>query len=163
MSKALYVYPLIFLAILCSSPQALPQEYKRFETNRATIFYSENGELSDFLWKIGRLRLDQPVPTSLAKSRVDRIVEQVEAVLDMYPVNFHVDIYLRSGYEEGNIAVYSNRTKSITVFVDRVTDGVLAHEIAHAVINAYFSTPPPSKIQEILCQYVDVHLWQNYR
>lgn len=163
MRKTLYVYPLIFLAILHSSPQAFPQKYETFKANRATIFYSENNQLSDFLWKISRLRLDRDVEASLARNRVDRIVEQVESTLNMYPENFHVDIFLRSGYKEGDIALYSDNTKSITVFVDRVTDGVLAHEIAHAVINAYFKIPPPLKIQELLCQYADAHLWEEYK
>ena len=40
--------------------------------------------------------------------------------------------------------------------------GVLAHEVAHAIINQYFAVPPPSKVQEILSQYVDKHLWGDY-
>lgn len=159
MRKNLYTYPLIFLLILCNSPQIFPQDYKTFKTSYTTIYYSQGSELSDFLWRIGRLRLTPAVSSSLAKSRVDRIIEQVERTLDMYPRNFHVDIFLRSGYKDGNIAFYSEKTKSITIFVDRVTDGVLAHEVAHAVMNAYFKTSPPRKIQEILCQYADTHLW----
>lgn len=163
MNKNLYIYPLILVAILCSLPQAFSQVYKTFETDYATIYYSQSSELSDFLWRIGRLRLGPAVGSPLAKSRVDRIVEQVERTLDMYPENFHIDIFLHSGYKDGDIAFYSDRTKSITIFADRVTDGVLAHEIAHAVMNAYFKSPPPSKIQEVLCQYTDKHLWQEYR
>jgi hypothetical protein len=31
--------------------------------------------------------------------------------------------------------------------------------MAHAVINFYFKVPPPAKMQEILAQYVDLHVW----
>ena len=86
----------------------------------------------------------------------------MEAILDMYPALFHIDLYLRSDYKQGNIAFYSEKYDTITIYVDRVTDGVLAHEIAHAIINDYFGFSPPSNTQEILCQYVDAHLWQDY-
>ena len=43
------------------------------------------------------------------------------------------------------------------VAVDSVTDNIIAHEIAHAVINAYFVIPPPARMQEILAQYMDQH------
>ena len=162
MNKTIYVYPLIFLATLCSSSLVLPQEYNTFKTDYTTIHYLQDVQLNDFLWRIGRLRLGPTAEASLAKSRIDRIAEQVELTLDMYPENFHVDIFLCSGYKEGNIALYSDKTKSIKAFVDRVTDGVLAHEVAHAVIDAYFKTPPSYRIEEMLCQYVDAHLWQDY-
>jgi len=159
MKKSLYIYPFIFFVILFGSPLVLSQEYKIFKTGHATIYYLEDSQLSDFLWKIGHLKLTPAIENSLVKNRVDRIIERVEAVLDMYPDNFHTDIFLRSGYKDGDIAFYSDKTESITVFVDRVTDGVLAHEVAHAVIIAYFRTPPPAKIQEILCRYADAQLW----
>ena len=55
------------------------------------------------------------------------------------------------------IAFYSHGPRSIVVAVDSVTDHILAHEIAHAVINAYFVIPPPARMQEILAQYMDKH------
>ena len=57
------------------------------------------------------------------------------------------------------LAFYSHKTKTIHVDVSSITDGVLAHEMAHGVINFYFKTPPPAKMQKILAQYVDLHLW----
>ena len=162
MKRPLYIYPLILLTVFCSSPQAIFQEYKTLETDYTVIHYSNDAQLSDFLWKIGYLKLNPTIDSSVVENRVDRIVERVEAILDMYPENFGIDIFLHSGYTEGNIAYYSERTKSITIFVERATDGVLAHEIAHAVINAYFQSILPPKLEEMLCQYVDSHLWQDY-
>jgi hypothetical protein len=81
----------------------------------------------------------------------------------MRPKNFKVKIYLAGELLGPNrVAYYQYRTKEIHVSVHLVTDGVLAHEIAHAVIDRYFATPPSSKVQEILTQYVDRHLWSDY-
>ena len=115
--------------------------------------------MNDFSWRISGKRLSLAANAAFLKKRIDELVERVEAVLGIYPDSFHFDIYLEPEYHGGDIAFYSSHHRSITVAVDRVTDGVLAHEIAHAVINAYFKTPPPQKVQEILAQYVDRHLW----
>jgi len=152
----------ILPALLNVLPPVLPQDYKILKTVYSTVHYSDDGMLRDFMWRVGGLRLAECADTALAESRIDRIVERVERVLDMYPKDFHVDIYLYSGYEEGEIAFYSEDTASITVYVDRVTDGVLAHEISHAVMYEYFEVPPPRKVQEILARYADLHLWQDY-
>ena len=36
--------------------------------------------------------------------------------------------------------------------------GVLAHELAHVVVDLYFGVPPPQKIHELLAQFVETHL-----
>ena len=99
-------------------------------------------------------------------------MEKVRATLDMYPSDLHISLLLYPDHRSiekkfrlftmtGNVplAFYSNKTKSIYLNVNSVTDGVLAHEMAHAVINFYFKVPPPAKMQEILAQYVDLHIW----
>ena len=118
--------------------------------------------MADFAWRISGKTIDTSGNFDPAKNAVDGIIERVISILDMLPDNFRIDIYLHPTYATGQIAFYDNKTKSITVYADKVTDGVLAHEIAHAVINAYFDIPPPKKIQEILAQYVDRHLWSDY-
>lgn len=162
--KARYTCLFIFFLVFLLSSKTFAEDFKTFKTQYTTIYYSNSQELDAFLWRAGGLKnvdLEQQGP--LAENRVDRIVQQVEAILDMYPERFHVDMFLYPQYKEGFIAFYSHSTKSITIFVDRVTDGVFAHEMAHAVINSYFPTPPPKRIQEILTQYVDRHLWEEYR
>ncbi len=108
---------------------------------------------------------------------MDNIVERVSKLLDMYPSDFHFTINLysnnrdieRSFHELGGlralegapIAFYAHKRKTIYVSIDKLTPGVLAHEIAHAIINVYFETPPPERMQEILAQYVDKHLLEE--
>ena len=144
------------------SQSTFAENEKVFETTYTNIFYSDDKDLSDFLWRISGRRIDFTHDVELAKSRVDGIIRRVQSILDMYPDNFHIKIILYHKHKEGMVALYSHKTKSITVYADRVTDGVFAHEIAHAVICNYFSEPPPRKIQEILAQYVDRYLWEDY-
>ena len=81
----------------------------------------------------------------------------------MWPQNFNIDIYLHRGELQLNkVAYYEHKTKTIQISIDNVSDGVFAHEVAHAIISQYFSSPPPSKAQEILTQYVDKYLWSDY-
>ncbi len=107
--------------------------------------------------------MEFPADTGLASNRIDRLVERVETILDMQPKNFKINIYLHQGLlESQKIAFYDYKTKSIHISVDYASDGVTAHEIAHAIINYHFSSPLPSKMQEILTQYVDKYLWSDY-
>jgi len=163
---------LIFLLNLTASAQEKQDVYK---TACCIIRYPDDEYLKTFTHRIGGFKftskgLDDRL--SLVKPRVDNIMEKVQAALDMYPSDMRISILLYPDYkslkkifrqftltETTPLAFYSHRTKSIYIDVSSITDGVLAHEMAHAVINFYFKTPPPAKMQEILAQYVDLHLW----
>lgn len=151
------------------------EDWKVFETNCCRIQYQDDDHLRNFTLRIGGFKFtsegldDNPAN---AKTRVDEIMGKVQALLDMHPPDMRISMILYPDHESlgiifsqfsktGNIpiAFYAHKTKSIYVNVSGVTEGVLGHEIAHAVINFYFVTPPPAKMQEILAQYVDLHLW----
>jgi len=134
-----------------------------FKTKYATILYENEQEMSDFIWRLGGQRLDPVSETELTSHRVDRIIERVKAILDMRPHHFTVSIKLTGTLPAAQrIAYYDIKTKMILIAVPYASDGVVAHEMAHAVICQYFDEPPPSKIQEILTQYVDRSLWSDY-
>ncbi|MFA6281142.1 MAG: hypothetical protein WCY05_01405 [Candidatus Omnitrophota bacterium] len=155
---------IITLLIIILSPTfSLAQTEKTFKTNYSVIHYFEDKDLNDFLWRIGGKRFEYSSDTGFAKSRVDRIVERVQNILDMHTKGFNVDIFLRRGDLTINqVAYYESKTNSIFVSVDNVSDGVFAHETAHAVIYKYFSRPPSPTAQEVLTQYVDKYLWSDY-
>lgn len=132
------------------------------KTRYTEISYPSTDLLSDFFWRISGRRFTFTGDTELATARVDRIAERVQAILDMQPPGFRVGVDLYPQYQGGHIAAYSAKTGAIKVYVDKITDGVFAHEMAHAVISSYFDAPPPHKVQEILAQYVDQHLWEDY-
>ena len=134
-----------------------------FSTKYATIHYSEYNDMDDFLWRLGGERIDFLNNINLASSRIDRIVDRVQSILGIIPRDLRFNIYLRRGrLEEEREAFYDYKAKSIYVSVNYASQGVLAHEIGHAIIDRYFPSPLPGKIQEILMQYVDKYLWSDY-
>lgn len=155
---------IIFASLIFLPALAFSQTEKTFKTTYSVIHYSEDKDLNDFLWRIGGKKFEYSENTTLAKSRVDRIVERVQTILDMWPKAFNITIYLRRGNLEeiNNVAYYNSKINSIFISVDNASDGVFAHEVAHAVIYKYFSRPPSSTAQEILTQYVDKYLWSDY-
>jgi len=156
------IFSIIFIFLLFTS-LAFAESQKIFQTKYSKIHYAEDKDLSDFIWRISGKRFEFSTDTAFAQNRVDRIVERVETILDMWPQNFNIDIYLHRGELQPNkVAYYEHKTKSIQISIDNVSDGVFGHEVAHAVISQYFSSPPPSKAQEILTQYVDKYLWSDY-
>lgn len=160
--KCLYAYLTAF-AILLLPAAALAQHDQSFKTQYTTVYFSQESDLDDFLWKLGGLRLEFIQDKQLAKNRIDRLVNRVNLILDMWPKDLRIVINLERGeLEQNKAAYYDNRAKTIHISVDYASDGVLAHEIAHAVISQYFPTSPPVKMKEILCQYVDSHLWSDY-
>lgn len=139
------------------------QKYQRILHTRYTyIYYPDKEVLSKFFWRITGKKFKFTEDLMSAKSHIDRIVGRVQAILDMRPKNFRVKIELVPKYEGEDIALYSHKKGAITVYVDSITDFILAHELAHAIISKSFRTPPPEKAQEILTQYVDRHLWEDY-
>ena len=155
----------VFALLLFSlSPAAVgAQSQKAFQTKYTTIYYTDDKDMDDFIWRLGGQRMEFVSDPQLASYRIDRLVDRVQNILDMWPEHFQIAIFLHRGPLKVNeTAFYEKATKTIHVSVDSVSDGVIAHEIAHASIAQYFSTPPPSKMQEILAQYVDKFLWSDY-
>ncbi len=144
------------------------------ESSCCSIKYSQASYLDALNARIGGYRytssgLDRNPANVIA--RIDNIMSRVQANLDMYPDNFRITILLlpdasalesvfRTYSLTGHVplAFYAHKSGTIYVAVGSVTEGVLAHEMAHAVINAYFPVPPPARMQEILARYVDLHI-----
>jgi len=162
--KRLLVYIIFIFALLISFPrQAICQTEKIFNTKYSSIHYTSDKDINDFIWRLGGQKLELDSDSALVSNRVDRIVDRVENILDIRPEHFKIDIYLRRlPLESGRAAFYDNKTRSIYVLIDNVSDGVLAHEIGHAVIHQGLGVMLPSKMQEILAQYVDKYLWGDY-
>ncbi len=111
---------------------------------------------------------------SIAK-KVDAVFERVQEILDMKkrfnPVNIHLysntdglkkayeslysdECRLRAWYRFSNNTVYLN--------VRDVHEGMLAHELAHAIIDHFLAVRPPPQTAEILARYVDAHLERGF-
>ncbi|OIO38205.1 MAG: hypothetical protein AUJ72_02910 [Candidatus Omnitrophica bacterium CG1_02_46_14] len=154
---------LIIVALfLCLPAQVRADAEKTLQTRFAVIHYSNEREIGDFLWRITGKRPSLTDGAELVKNRVDELVERVEMLLEMYPAPFQFSIRFEAHTLQNPAALYSHPTRTIILAVNRTTDGILAHEMAHAIINAYFPVPPPEKAQEILAQYVDKNLYSLY-
>jgi len=57
-------------------------------------------------------------------------------------------------------AWYIYEYNTIYISVDDLHEGILAHEMAHSIIDNYLTVRPPSATAEILARYVDSHLFE---
>lgn len=143
-----------------------------------TIIYSREDQLRRFNKEIslgslsfllkGRMSI---TTEDEVKNKIDVIIERAEAILEMFPGKLKFTISLQSsdsevqgifrnryGKDVDYIAFYSPRDETIFVSVKDIELGILAHEIAHVIIDHYYGIATPAKIHEVLAQYVETHL-----
>ncbi|MBU1006742.1 MAG: hypothetical protein KKH08_04035 [Candidatus Omnitrophica bacterium] len=175
----------LFMMSLMLAPAGIlhAQEEGRYVSGRfCSVFYEEgvslrevnrrvNLRFSDFYSpRAYREKADLPMDHILSE-KFDAIFARVEDILDMYPSKVRVNIMIykdRKGldaayeeiFNEPNTAVsfYVYKTNTIYTTVKAMTEGILAHEMAHCIIDHYFVILPPRKIQEMLAVYADIHL-----
>lgn len=105
------------------------------------------------------------------KDNVGNLVYRVKQILGIYPPDLRFNINIYRTYSElteafrgmgltGDVPVafYSHKYRTIYLSVEKLNDSILAHEIAHAVINSYFIPLPSTQVQEILAHYVEKNL-----
>jgi len=145
-AAALFAFFCVFNALFCPFAHAM-----EFSTKYATIDYSEYKDMDDFLWRLGGQHIDFLNNPRLASFRIDRIADRIQAILGVIPRDLRFRMLLRRGkLEGGREAYYDHKTKAIYISVDSVSENMLAHEISHAIIDAYFPASPPGKMQEII-------------
>jgi len=105
-----------------------------------------------------------------AKNKLDVVIERVQKVLEMYPklkirvVLVASDADVAAAYKRlygrtvDFIAFYSPREKTVYVSVSDVNLHVIAHELAHVVVDHYFGISPSARIHEVLAQFAETHL-----
>lgn len=124
-----------------------------------------------YLWS-GERGSDVPADVKVA-CRIDAIFERVKEVLDMRPVMPKLTIKIFETIEELNgeyyrifgtrpedemQSFYVHKLGTIFTSEDDISDSLIAHEMAHAIVDHYFTTIPPQKIGEVMASYVDMHL-----
>jgi len=105
------------------------------------------------------------------KAKIDAIFQRVQQILDMRRKieMVHIDLYQNKGqlsdafkglyHKECRLrAWYAFEKHTIYLNLEDLHEGMLAHEMAHAIIDHYFAMRPPSATAEILARYVDSHL-----
>ena len=153
------------------------------ETKHATVRYDSikvlkklDGKLdySPGEWSLGKLfsASGSEGPIGSVKKKVDALFERAQEILGMrgkvkkVKINIYAnerrlhDAYYNITRRTCRIrAWYVYRTNTIYINVNDVHEGMLAHEMAHAIIDHYLMVPPPRASAEILARYVDAHLY----
>ncbi len=116
-----------------------------------------------------------PRPGESANDRIaykfDLIFYKVQELLDMRPEDLHLNVriyrhqedldrvYLEIFDQENRfIAYYVFKMNTLFASEAKMSANVMAHEIAHCVVDHYFSVIPPQKVAEMIAQYADAHL-----
>jgi hypothetical protein len=113
-------------------------------------------------------------PERQLAAKCDTIFRRAQELLDMYPPGIHVTIQVaqhhrqiknvhaaRYGHGTEAIAFYMFENNTIYATAGELSESVLAHEMAHCIIDHYFGVRPPRKIEEMLAMYVDAHLGED--
>ena len=109
--------------------------------------------------------------TGLSK-KIDALHERVQQILGMpgkLQKKIIIELYaddaaMHRAYEgitrsACNVrAWYFHKKNTVYISVHDVHEGMLAHELAHGIIDNYMLLPPPRNTAEILAHYVDKHL-----
>ncbi len=159
-----------------------PQRWEKIEGNYCEIFYFNEKDLKkiDRKINISFISLRYGETTTIIKNRnlsekvrvkCDTIFKKAEEILDMYPrrIKVRINIYSNKNqldekyyemFKEENKAVsfYIYKTNTIYISLEDVSEAVLAHEMAHCIIDHYFVILPPIKVKEILATHVDIQL-----
>ncbi|MBU0673340.1 MAG: hypothetical protein KJ950_01700 [Proteobacteria bacterium] len=104
-------------------------------------------------------------------AKIDLLIEQVQVVLEMFPERIKFDLFLfdnaaeaqkelfrRYGKKVDFISFYSRRENALYLSARDGELKVVAHELAHVVLEHYFKPSPPVKVHEVLAQYAAGHI-----
>jgi len=156
--------------------------WQKLETKYTIIMYKKHEDLTKFSaclefdqnrWSLKKIFTDIGTDSLADETgmKVDNIHERVQEILDMrkrYPkvtINIYPD---REQMDEAFFRIYQNKNKNrawyifekntIYANVDDLHEGILAHEMAHSIIDHFLLIRPPAASSEILARYVDSHI-----
>jgi len=177
----MFVFFLLFPAIAWpgDSPSG---PWRTLETKYTVIRYRTTEELTKFEGKVdyspgswGISRLFSGTPQQLEEKigkKIDLLYERVQEILDMRKSMKKISVNLYGGrdalhqaYEQifktpcNFRAWYIYDFNTIYINVEDLDESMLAHEMAHSIIDHYLIVRPPAAAAEILARYVDKHLY----
>jgi len=134
--------------------------WMKLETRYTIIHYQSSFE-----------QLSNEENLKITRLKIDGIFQRVQEILDMkkkFPkVKIHLypnktlleNAYLEKFKKKSPYrAWYEFKTNTISLNVLDCHEGMVAHEIAHSIIDNYLEIRPPKNTAEILARYVDTHL-----
>lgn len=156
--------------------------WQTLETRHAIIHYQTLDDLKRFNKKIkyrvessGLKTLFSPSSTfgleDTVSKKVDALFKRAQQILDMrkkinkiiinvyHDKNQLYEEYKRIYRKKCHIrAWYEYRLHTVFICIEDMHEGMLAHEMAHGIIDHYLKVRPPTATAEILARYVDSHL-----
>jgi hypothetical protein len=103
--------------------------------------------------------------------RIDAICDRAMDILNVFPKMDSPGIKIFKGKADLGAAyrTLTGRSEDVKAFhvqdcrmiytsEETINDSVIAHEIAHAIVDAHYNGIPPPKVGEMLASYVDMHL-----
>lgn len=170
---------LLGLLALMSGFQAGTVTAAELQTRYATLHYDNDEQLQtlnrelllggELSWQLRKRSLVTIRDEVTAK--IDILVEQVQVVLEMYPERMAFTILLfsdekaaqaelarRHGERVDFISFYSRRDNTLYLSVKHARLKVVAHELAHVVVQRFSQNSMPNKIHELLAQYAASHI-----
>ncbi len=144
------------------------EDLKKFD--RKVDFLPSDFSLKSFLSETASQELEGKI-----REKIDALYERVQEILDMLKKSekkVSINLYpgkkmLAQAYKkifgaELNIrAWYLYEINTIFINIDDIDERMLAHEMAHAIIDNYMTTRAPRATAEILAIYVDTHLFKK--
>jgi hypothetical protein len=176
---------LIIASICVAVYDASSQEeaWDIFSTRYCTVFYEKGVNIRAIDRRINLSFCDFYKPLdpekekedfsvkAVVSGKLDSIFRRVEEILDMYPPKVHVNINIyktTAGLDEEYKRLFDKPNQAISFYIYKtntiyttekfISESILAHEMAHCIVDHYFVILPPVKIQEMLAVYADVHL-----
>ncbi|MFA5144151.1 MAG: hypothetical protein WC522_08335 [Candidatus Omnitrophota bacterium] len=158
------------------------EEWMTLETGYLTIYYPPDADLglieADLRKRAAYFSTDMPGDDAPAEEKIryqlDALFRRAEDILDMRPADIHIKIKIFRTIEElkdeyarifdgiapreGLKSFYIHKYSTIYASEADMSDSVIAHEMAHAIVDHYFAVIPPEKVRELLASYVDLHL-----
>lgn len=139
--------------------------------NKKIRYSPGGGSFSSFFSSTGKKNWESDF-----KDKINAMFEKVQRILDMRKAMRKVTIKvfgdpddLQREYfrifklRDAPRAWYIFKYNTIYINVKDVNEGMLAHEMAHAVINNFMGIRLPRATTEILARYVDEHLFEEVK
>ncbi len=146
-----------------------------------TIFLKHNVDIRKVNSRIDTYRIDYGLTEKPSRAtndiegeiayKFDLIFFKVQEILDMRPNSLHLNVRIYKGQDDLDrvyveifgqdnkfIAYYIFKLNSLFASEEKISANVMAHEIAHCIVDHYFTVIPPTKVAEMIAQYADAHL-----
>lgn len=184
----IYACSFLLTLTLCLSPFNLLSasesqvKWKVLETRYSWIMYQTTDHLDTFQKSIrfGRgwwstsspfAQFTEEENRKITTMKIDAIFKRTQQILGMIKKGKKVSILLypdRTSLDQAYFIAYNKEspfrawyeysTHTISLNVSDCHEGMVAHELAHSIIDNYLNVRPPKNTAEILAKYVDKHL-----